>query len=305
MKIDDVRELAYWSILNNYFWRKSQEALQVIKNVDSISKLFENGFLKSKEYSKLSEEAKIIFKQYIGKDIDMYEREAASSIKQNINLIPYSDERYPTLLHDVPNPPLLLYHKGPLLDFTNCIALVGRRNLSSYGHIKAREIARKLAKENYTVVSGLARGVDTEAHVGALQEDGKTIAVLPTNFNEIYPNENINLLLDITVKGAAITMTPPHVSLVKSRFVHRNRIISGMSKAVIIAETDGFGGSARQIEFSEGQNRPTFILKPKGNAEAVEGYEKYMKQGLISFTEPEELIEMIKNKKISHQKILE
>lgn len=295
LKIEDPKELAYWSILNAYFWRQSIHAINLIKSVISVSGIFENGFLKTKKYYESSKELQKFLRDRIGKSIDVYEREVMEVNSQGVTLIPYNDERYPQLLKLIPHPPLMLYHKGPLMDFSNCIAVVGRRKLSSYGHILARDISRKLVKEGYTIVSGLARGVDTEAHVGALHEGGKTIAVLPCNFNQIYPEENSNLLLDVLINGCALSMTPPHTELEKSRFVHRNRIISGISKAVIIAETDGVGGSARQIEFAFRQKKVVFILKPKGNAEAVIGFEKFVNEGAIPFNTPEDLILKIKN----------
>jgi len=292
--IENSKELAYWDILNEEYPKSTDDIIQLALKAENITQIFENGVKNSPTFRSLPSEKQSFIKSWMGKDIGNYERGIANLKEKNIEVFPYIDDRYPGRLRFIPNPPLVLYHKGALLDFQNCIAAVGHRNLTSYGHKIGREIGRELASNGYTVVSGLARGTDSEIHIGALEAKGKTVAILATNFSYIYPRENTNLLNEILVNGAAITMTSSRTKLEPYRFVIRNRITSGISKCLIIVETDGYGGTERQFEFAKEQNKPIFILEPDGNnKQTMSGFKKFVKMGAKSFKTTGELLELI------------
>jgi len=186
--------------------------------------------------------------------------------KQGISVIRYIDQEYPETLRRIRDPPLILFHKGSLKRFEQCIAIVGTRNASLFGRQMAREISRYLA-EFFIIVSGLARGIDTEAHCGALEanqrNNGVTLAVLPWIY-PVYPSENEELLKDITKRGAAISenFEKPKNKRAKNAFVKRNRIISAISSAIIVVETGEKGGTMHTVRYAKKYGKLIFVIKP-------------------------------------------
>jgi len=210
-------------------------------------------------------------------------RKMLRSIKSNhYKIIRYVDKGYPDMLKNMKDPPLLILHKGALLNFDYCIAIVGTRDPSLYGRIMARRISRSLGSKGYTIVSGLAKGIDEWAHCGALEAPrGRTIAVLAW-MDPIYPSEHCQLVDDIIKKGAIISerfMNPKDKSG-PSKFVQRNRITSGISRCVIAIESGKEGGTVHQIRIALDQKRKVFALKPKeSNKHAKGGFNLFMDMG--------------------------
>jgi DNA processing protein len=221
--------------------------------------------------------------------------------KRGVRLIKFFDEHYPPQLRLLRNQkeglPILLLHSGTLIDFRKCVAIVGTRVLSHYGHVMARKLAKQMAGEGFTIVSGLARGTDTEAHCGALEAvRGRTIAIPPW-FEPIYPGENSELALDIEKHGCILSefYAATAGGMIRSAFVRRNRITSGLSGCVIAIESDETGGTAHQVEFALAQGREVFALKPRsGDTRAQRGYKRFVKQGAVPFKEAETILEYLR-----------
>lgn len=224
--------------------------------------------------------------------------------EQKIAIIRYVDPEYPRILKDFGEyyikPPLVLLVKGSLNKLGDGVAIVGTRECSFYGHTMARKLARTIAKAGYFVASGLARGVDTEAHCGALEApSGKTIAVLPW-FDKIYPEENVKLAQDIAKRGALVSeyYTPPFEnssSQARAAFVIRNRITSGLSRCVILIESGMSEGTYRQALIAKEQGRKIFALTPrKKNKEALAGFNKFMEMGATSIESAKPVLEYLK-----------
>lgn len=227
-------------------------------------------------------------------DIDQYQKRISELIDNGVSIIPIFDDRYPQLLKLIDKPPLVIYAKGSMSQFEKCVAIAGSRNLSHYGHKIAREISREIAKEGYIVVSGLARGTDTEAHCGALDVGGRTIAVLPNSIANIYPDENERLSQDIMNNGALISESAGIRKLQKYNFVERNRITSGMSIALLLIESSDVGGTAHQFKFALKQKKPVFALKPReGDLYAMAGHNKFVKEGATSVEYISDIVEML------------
>lgn len=196
------------------------------------------------------------------------------------------------LNHGLRDPPLVLLHKGTALNFNNCVAIAGTRNPSLYGRIMAEKLARSIAAKGYTIVSGLARGIDEWAHCGALEASkGRTIAVLPW-IHPTYPQEHENLLEDILRRGAMVSelFEQPHDKSAPSRFIERNRITSGLSKCVVAVESDAEGGTVQQVRIALSQNRKVFALKPKGSDRAKRGFKTFIDMGATPFEKPKEVL---------------
>ena len=176
------------------------------------------------------------------------------------------DGSYPYLLREIADPPITLYVKGDWQACFDqpCVGIVGSRKCSTYGENASEFLARDLAANGVCVVSGLARGIDTAAHRGAIQGKGKTIAVLGTGIDQIYPKENAKLVEQILNSGGAVVSqfplgTPP----LKDNFPYRNRIISGLSLGILIVEASERSGSLITARLAMEQNRE--VLAVPGN----------------------------------------
>ena len=173
------------------------------------------------------------------------------------------DGSYPSLLREIADPPITLYVKGDwqACFASPCVAVIGSRMCSTYGENASEMISRDLASRGICVVSGLARGIDTAAHRGAIRGGGKTIAVLGTGIDSVYPKENTRLVKEILESGGAVVSqfplgTPP----LKDNFPYRNRIISGLSLGVVIVEATEKSGSLITARLAMEQNREVMAV---------------------------------------------
>jgi len=191
---------------------------------------------------------------------DQWQRNLELAAKEGVQLIPYTSDLYPKQLLKVPDFPVLLYNKG-LRDntlFSNVVAIVGTRLASEYGKELAETLACDLAAAGMTVISGLAKGIDSAAHRGALKT-GKTIAVLGSGLMHIYPRENSCLAEQITQTGALLSefslMAPPE----RRNFLLRNRIVSGLAQAVVLIEAPEKSGAMHTMRIGWSQGKKLFV----------------------------------------------
>ncbi len=260
--------------MNDLFYSNSQAMIRELESGRGIQELF------------LERKGRMS-----GVDLNSYETKLKEATSRGVEVIDITHSAYPKRLRHTPNPPLVLYKRGKDLGFENAVAVAGRRNLSFSGHQAARKLGQGLASHGFLVVSGLARGADTEAHCGALEAGGETVAVLAGWLDDIYPRENANLARDIIRRGALLTMTSPLKQVQKHFFIRRNRITSGVSRLLIIVESNGRGGTMRQVDWALEQERPVFTLKPdKTNKEATNAYRQLVAEGAKGFDDVDELI---------------
>lgn len=178
-----------------------------------------------------------------------------------VEMIPATDARYPARLHDLPDAPATLFVRGNWLpDDSLHAAIIGTRQPSAQGTAVAQALAFKLAAEGYTIVSGLALGIDRQAHQGALLATGRTVAVLGSGVLRIYPQQHYNLAQQIEQAGALVSEVAPTASPSSVRLVARNRIISGLSNAVFVVETATDGGAMHAARRAREQGRPLYVL---------------------------------------------
>lgn len=173
-----------------------------------------------------------------------------------------TDERYPTLLRETYDPPIVIYCLGDIsAAFTQpCVAVVGSRRCSTYGRNVAEKLSREIAERGITIVSGLARGVDSAAHRGALEGRGLTVGVMGTGLDSVYPKENRKLAERILEKGALITEFPLATPPVSQNFPFRNRVISGVSLGVMVVEAAERSGSLITARLAFEQGRDVFAV---------------------------------------------
>ena len=206
-------------------------------------------------------------------------------------------EEYPKQLKEIYDPPLKLYVLGSKqLLKEKSIAIVGARNATEYGKKVAFQISKELSEAKINIISGLAVGIDTSAHLGTLQGKciGKTIAVLGSGLDKIYPKENIELAKHILkFGGCLVSEYPVGTSASKLNFPQRNRIISGLSKGVLVVEASEKSGSLITADFALEQGREVFAIPGDINKENSKGTNELIKQGAKLVTKYNEILEEI------------
>ena len=180
----------------------------------------------------------------------------------NYNFITIEDDVYPECLKEISNPPLKLYYKGnlDLLKEERLIAVVGTRNPSSYGKLCCEYMVKKMTSANITIVSGFAKGIDSIAHKTSLLAGGKTIAVIASGLDIVYPASNLSLYREIEEKGLILSEYEAGVKPFKFNFPQRNRIIAGLSKGTIVVESKDRGGSLITADLALEFNRDVYAV---------------------------------------------
>jgi DNA processing protein len=208
-------------------------------------------------------------------------------------IVPFDDERYPALLRTIHDPPPVLFVRGTLEPRDlNAIAIVGSRGCSFYGREQAQRFGSSLAAAGFTVISGGARGVDSAAHRGALVDPaGRTIAVLGCGVDQVYPPENEDLFAQIMRQGALISEFPMGTQPLAEHFPRRNRIVSGMSRGVLVVEADIRSGALITAREACEQNRCVFAIPGKIDNRMSAGPHKLIREGATLVSNMQELIE--------------
>jgi len=212
-------------------------------------------------------------------NLEQYTEKIQFAKKNNLKIITYVDEEYPPILKlsgtAVLDPPFVLFRKGLKLDFVKTAAIVGTRKPSQYAETKARLFAKTLAQKKYWIISGMAFGIDYEAHCGALDVmGGRTVAVLPW-MDPITPKSHTELSKRIIENGCIISdklyrpASKAPSGLLKYPFIERNRITSGLANFLIAVESGSSGGTIRQVDLARSQNKDVYTLYPKTNDEAI------------------------------------
>ena len=200
--------------------------------------------------------------------------------EKNVQIIPCTSDQYPKHLKTIYDPPLVLYVKGNILE-TDVIALavVGARRCTYYGLSQAERFSRLLAQKGFCIVSGMARGIDAAAHRGAINSNGRTIAVLGCGLGVIYPRENIELAEQITQHGAIVSELPMNTPPDFRNFPPRNRLISGLSLGVLVVESSLNSGSLITAQWALEQGKEVFAIP--GNIDNIysRGTHKLIKEG--------------------------
>lgn len=231
-----------------------------------------------------------------GKNRHKFEKIIQKAQSNDIRIVTYWDDNYPKRLHSIPNPPALLYIRGqasPLYDYA--ISMVGTRAASSHGKNIALRIASQLATAGITIVSGMALGIDTASHVGALRAGGRTIAVLGCGANVIYPPSNRKIYEQIVEQGAIISEYAPDITPETHHFPQRNRIISGLSLGVIIVEAGRKSGALITADIATEQGREVFAVPGQAGMRWTAGTNNLIRQGVPLIESADEVVEHLKS----------
>ena len=188
-------------------------------------------------------------------------RELDDAARHGIELLTLSDDGYPRMLREIHDPPGVLYIRGTLVEEDQlAVAIVGTRHASRYGLKCAEELASALSRAGFTVVSGLARGIDAAAHRGALRAGGRTIAVLGGGLLELYPPEHRDLADEVAQQGCLMSEAPPRMKPLSGSFPQRNRVISGLSLGTVVVEAADQSGALITAKHAGEQGREVFAV---------------------------------------------
>lgn len=268
--------------------KRKYNLLKYFKTIDNIYNAKEEELLKVKGIGE--KYAKIILKAQESYNIDKH---VEFMVKHNVDIISIQDEEYPMLLKNIYDPPISLYiigNKQILND--DAIAIIGCRACSKYGSNVAKELAYNISKQKINIVSGIAKGIDSMAHRGTVLARGKTIAVLGNGLDTIYPAENVELAKVIIKNGGAIISEYPlGEKPQKQNFPERNRIVSGMSKGIIVVEAKEKSGTLITVDFALEQGRDVFVVPGNINQENSKGTNELIKQGAKVITHYKDVLE--------------
>ena len=300
VKIENLENKKYWiwfSLIKNLGARRKLKLLKIYKDPEIIYNLKKNELLKIEGIGE-----KIVQNILDGNIKRNINKHIAYMEKNDIDIISITEEKYPEILKEIYDPPISLYIKGntEILN-SNSIAIVGCRDTTEYGKKAAKYFSYNLSKKGVNIVSGLARGIDSYAHIGnvcaqdekrkeedklkiSIQQDniqyGKTIAVVGNGLDIVYPKEN-KYLFDkiIETGGAIISEYPLGIKPDKMNFPARNRIVSGISKGIIVIEAKEKSGTLITVDFALEQGRDVYVVPGNINSINSVGTNDLIKQG--------------------------
>ncbi len=223
---------------------------------------------------------------------DYLRSEYALLKRHNVHVVTYQHADYPKSLKEIPSAPLVLYVKGALKpEYKLAVGMVGARQASMYGLSIAEKFARELSELGITVVSGLARGIDSAAHRGTVKAKGTTVAVLGCGLSQIYPKENARLANEIVERGALISEFSMSMPPIAHNFPQRNRIISGLSLGIIVVEASLQSGALITSNFALEQGREVFAVPGKVDNPNAAGVNNLIKQGARLISSVDDVLE--------------
>lgn len=262
----------------------------------SLALLFKKGF-GPRSYIALLEKYKSLAKAVkeekieLDRELRWAEEELKRAKQKGVEIVPLCSERYPKLLKEIHQPPIVLYVRGSLPQIP-AIAVVGSRKTSDYGRRIAFSVGKFLSETGISVVSGLAYGIDCSAHKGAIKGGGKTVAVLGSGADLIYPRGNAGLAEKIVETGGAIVSEfPIGTNPSKENFPRRNRIISGLSHAVIVVEARERSGALITANFAIEEGRTVFAVPGNVDSKLSRGTNRLIKEGAVPLLESEGIFE--------------
>jgi DNA processing protein len=220
------------------------------------------------------------------------DKELEQMDRHEVRVLVLGSPEYPAALASIPDPPHLLYMRGNLTSQdARAVAIVGSRSCTAYGRRITERLAQGLAQAGFTIVSGLARGIDGVAHRAALQAGGRTVAVLAGGLSKIYPPEHADLAREVQASGALITESEMAMEPMAGMFPARNRIISGLSRAVLVVEAADRSGALITASHAAEHGRPVMAVPGPVDSTASGGTNALIRKGAILVREVEDILE--------------
>lgn len=282
--------------MNYWLWFASIDGIGSIKKQKLLEKFQNNPekIFKATKKELLAVEgigeklsAQILFSKDIELILRMEKYMKSNEIKQ-LNLL---DKEYPGNLKNIYDPPITLFYKGNInLLTTKCVSIVGSRNATKYGLDTSYKIGKDCAISNLTVVSGMARGIDTMAHKGALSKSGNTIAVVGCGLDRVYPSENFVLFNQIADRGLIVSEYVVGIKIQPGNFPARNRIISGVSEDLIVVEATEKSGALITVDYALEQGKNIYAVPGNIDSYKSNGTNELIKNGAFVYTSIKDIV---------------
>ena len=296
IKYDEFLEEYYWYWLNNIRNIGRRKISKLLKRFDSPKEIYNAGSEYLKCCGLSCKDAENIISSV--KDEQIY-RDYNALVKSSIKFTHPGKADYPAQLMEIYDYPYGLYYNGKLPDSDKpSVAIVGSRQASQYGMMVAARLAYEMSSYGIQIISGMAVGIDTAAHKGTLDNSGYTCAVLGRGVDSCYPACNIGLFTDIKKTGGVMSEYPAGVKPVCGQFPERNRLISGLSDAVVVVEARAKSGSLITVDQALEQNKDVYVIPGRVGDSLSEGCNELIKSGAYIMTKAEDILECdrIKNK---------
>lgn len=286
--MEELENKRYWiwlSLIKNLGSKRKLKLLELYKTPEEIYKLTKEELMNINGIGEA-----IANDIMISKNEEILNYHIKYMKENNIKIININEREYPQALKEIYDPPISLYVKGNIEKLNNKnIGIVGCRECTTYGKKSAEYFAYNLSKQNINIVSGLAKGIDSYAHLGSLNT-GNTIAVLGNGLDMIYPKENLELANEIIKRGGTIISEYPcGTKPDKMKFPARNRIISGISSGIIVIEAKEKSGTLITVDFALEQGRDVFVVPGNINSINSVGTNDLIKQGARLVTTYEDI----------------
>jgi len=290
MSISEQNELQYYNALNLMPFMGPSKIKLVLAKFGNLQNAWQADL---GDYLKIGIDQNLASKIQNCKRNISPEKEYEKLKEENIEILTFNDKRFPKLLSEISSSPAVIYLKGTLQDDDICLSIVGSRKLSTYGTQAASYFSKELSSSGLTLVSGMAFGVDTLAHLECVRQKKRTIAVLGggLDLKSIYPTSNRKLSEDIIQNGAIISEYPIGTPPLKQHFPARNRIISGLSKGTLVIEASESSGSLITAKFSLEQNRDVFAVPGNIFSDNSVGTNNLIKMGAKLTSRPQDILE--------------
>lgn len=286
-------KIKYWLWLHTRDL-SSIKANNLLSHFDSITDIYNATNYDTIDGIKLDKRA---ISSLMNKDLSKVDKITTYCTKNGVDIITREDRRYPLSLTHIYNPPILLFVRGDISYLNNnlCISFVGTRKCSVYGIKAADKIAGDLSQYGVVIVSGMAKGIDTASHEGTLRAKGKTVAVLGSGIDVCYPKQNKSLMEKIATTGAVITEYIPGTPPDAGNFPARNRIISGLSRGVVITEAPERSGSLITASLAADQGKDVFAVPGDITNPCSVGSNRLIADGAKLITCAEDILEEYKD----------
>lgn len=229
------------------------------------------------------------------------EGECAAVGRAGCRIVTILDEEYPPLLREIADPPPFLYVRGSLAGIGTAVAVVGSRRASAYGRTVTERLAEELSRHGVSVISGLARGIDTAAHRGALKGEGRTVGVLGCGVDVVYPSENRRLFGEMAERGAVVSEFPIGTAPLAENFPRRNRIISGIAYGVLVVEAAERSGSLVTARIALDQGRDVYAIPGNITSDGSRGANRLIREGAKLVEGVEDILEELPGGKIARR----
>jgi DNA processing protein len=288
-----IEEIACSAALNEMRGLNQHDRKRLVNHFGNAASVFQSN---RNELIKILEPKKNVaaIAEYIltYKSLNRHREDTLRTHEKGTSFLLYTDNDYPFGLKQINDPPLILYVRGNILpEDTISIALVGTRMPTNYGRTASSMLARELAAHSVTIISGLARGIDSEAHKSVIEAGGRTIAVMGTGIDITYPTENRKLREKIEQNGAVVTEFPPGAGPEPWRFPARNRIISGLTLGTVVVEAPEKSGALITARLSLEYNREVFAVPGCITSSKSSGCHKLIREGAKPVTRVEDILE--------------